>query len=110
MGLRQILARLGFVFTIARFGGNPCLPGDSVELDLIARVNRRAGARILALVFGFHCLNHNLPFDVIACTNTRPDAAIAGRIRSSIGQAQINHPVARAMGRETHNGRALALA
>ena len=29
---------------------------------------------------------------------------------SGIGQAHIDNPVARTMGRETHNGRALALA
>ena len=74
MGLRQILARMGFIFTVARFGGYPCLPGDSVELNFIARVDRRARARIFALVFGLHSFNHNLPFVwLIACTNARPD-------------------------------------
>ena len=74
MGLRQILARMGFIFTVARFGGYPCLPGDSVELDLIAGIYGRAGARIFALIFGLHGLDHNLPFVwLIACTSARPD-------------------------------------
>ena len=61
MGLRQILASMGFVFTVARFGGYPCAPGDSVELDFIARVYGRAGARVLTLVFGTHCFNSHTP-------------------------------------------------
>ena len=87
MGLRQILARLGFVFTVARFGGYPCLPGDSVELDLIARVYRRAGARILTLKFCLHSLNHGLPFVwLIACTSARPDTDPEG---SALSQALV---------------------
>ena len=46
---------------LARFGGYPCLPGDSVELNFVARVYRRAGARIFALVFGAHCFNGHTP-------------------------------------------------
>ena len=46
---------------LARFARDPCAPGGGAILDLIARVDRRAGARILALVFGFHCLNHWAP-------------------------------------------------
>ena len=74
MGLREILARMGFVFTVTRLGGYPCLTGYCVELDLIARVDRRAGARILTLKFCFHSFDHGLPFVwLIACTNARPD-------------------------------------
>lgn len=79
---------------LARLARDPCAPGGGAILNLIARVYRRGSARILALKFCFHGFNHNLPFEVIACTNARPNAAIAGRIRSSIGQAQIDHPVA----------------
>ena len=61
MGLRQILASMGFVFTVARFGGYPCLTGYCVELDLIARVYRRASARVLALVLGTHGFNGHTP-------------------------------------------------
>ena len=62
MGLRQILARMGFIFTVARFGGYPCLPGYCVELNFIPRVYGRARARIFTLKFCFHGLNHNEPF------------------------------------------------
>ena len=61
MGLREILARLGFVFTIARFGGNPCAPGYRVELNFVPGVYRRAGARIFTLVFGTHGFNSHTP-------------------------------------------------
>jgi hypothetical protein len=61
MGLRQILARMGFIFAVARFGGYPCLTGYCVELDLIARVDRRACARIFALVLGTHGFNSHTP-------------------------------------------------
>jgi hypothetical protein len=63
MGLCEILTRAGFIFTVARFGGYPCLPGDSAILDLIARIDRRAGARVFALKFCLHGFNHGLPFD-----------------------------------------------
>ena len=65
MGLRQILARLGFVFTIARLSGYPCAARDSVKLDLIAGIYGRAGARILTLVFGLHSFDHGLPFNYL---------------------------------------------
>ena len=61
MGLCEILARMGFKLTVARFGGYPCLPGYCVELDLIARVYGRAGARIFALVLGTHGFNSHTP-------------------------------------------------
>ena len=61
MGLRQILAHAGFKLTIARFGGYPCLTGYCVELDFVPGIYRRAGARIFALVFGFHGFNHGCP-------------------------------------------------
>jgi len=48
---------------LARFAGDPRAPGGGAILDLIARVNRRASARVFTLVFGFHCLDHGLsPF------------------------------------------------
>ena len=46
---------------LARFARNPCAPRGRAILDLIARVYRRAGARIFALVFGPHCFNHGRP-------------------------------------------------
>jgi hypothetical protein len=62
MGLCEILAPAGFKLTVARFGGNPCLTGYCVELDFVAGIDRRAGARIFALKFCLHGLNHDLPF------------------------------------------------
>ena len=58
--------RGGATFTnkgyLTRFTSNPCAPRGRAILDLIARVNRRARARILALKFCLHGLDHNLPF------------------------------------------------
>ena len=61
MGLCEILARMGFIFTVARFGGYPCAPGYCVELDFVARVDRRAGARVFTLKFCLHSLDHGCP-------------------------------------------------
>ena len=46
---------------LARFARNPCAPGGGAILDFIARVDRRAGARIFTLVFGTHGFNHWAP-------------------------------------------------
>jgi hypothetical protein len=61
MGLSEILTRMGFKLTVARFGGNPCAPCGGAILDFIARVDGRAGARISPAIFGFHCLDHGCP-------------------------------------------------
>lgn len=61
MGLSEILTRMGFVFTVARFGRYPCLTGYCVELDFVPGVYRRARARIFALVFGAHGFNGHTP-------------------------------------------------
>ena len=46
---------------LARFARNPCAARGRAILDLIARVDRRAGARIFALKFCLHGLNHWAP-------------------------------------------------
>ena len=46
---------------LARFACDPCAPRGRAILNLIARVYGRAGARILALVFGTHGLDHWVP-------------------------------------------------
>ena len=46
---------------LARFAGDPCAPGGRAILNFIARVYRRARARVFALKFCFHGLNHGCP-------------------------------------------------
>ena len=75
----------------------------AIDCEPAMRVNRYGGwppldsvprGRVSAGQICFVDDVHNLPFEVIACTNARPNAAIAGRIKSSIGQTQIDNPVA----------------
>jgi hypothetical protein len=47
--------------TIARLARDPCAARGSAILDLIAGVDRRAGARIFTLVFGLHSFDHGCP-------------------------------------------------
>ena len=49
--------------TITRLARDPCAARGRAILDLIAGIYGRARARVFALVFGFHSLDHNLPFD-----------------------------------------------
>lgn len=58
----------------------------------------------------FNSIKHNLLSFTVAA-RISPQAAVAGRLQITLcGQAQIDNPMARAVGWECHNGRALALA
>ena len=53
----------GFTYKryLARFARDPCAARGRAILNFIARVDRRASARILTLVFGLHGLDHWAP-------------------------------------------------
>jgi hypothetical protein len=67
-----------------RFARDPCAPRGRAILDLIARIYRRAGACVAALVFSLHCFDHGAALSNCAVNANKPLAMAAMRTRRDI--------------------------